>query len=155
MRSLDAFDPVGSDDVVSRVIHVELACGLDLAAVIVVELQVVGAVPRPGAGLVARRSAGVVFGFADLDPFRRERDARHEQRAHRERAHGAYDDAARHAAPAAVRESYATANVGFGNMGSGGSVIAFGGREQGCHGCSRSHRAYTARFSVSAGCCRR
>ena len=67
----------------------------------------------------------------------------------------AADDAARHAAPAAVRESYATANVGFGNMGSGGSVIAFGGREQGCHGCSRSHRAYTTRFSVSAGCCRR
>ena len=59
MRNVDAFDPFGSDDVGSRVIHVELACGLDLAAVIVVELQVVGAVPRPGTGLVARR--GVVL----------------------------------------------------------------------------------------------
>ena len=116
MRNVDAFDPFGSDDVGSRVIHVELACGLDLAAVIVVELQVVGAVPRPGAGFVARR--GVVLVAADLDPFRRERDARHEQRAHRERAHGAYDDVACHATPAAVREQRATVRVGLDNMGS-------------------------------------
>ena len=66
----------------------------------------------------------------------------------------AADDAARHAAPAAVCEQRATAHVGLDKMGSRGFVIALGGREQGGHGCSHPHRAYAITPSISAGCSR-
>ena len=153
--NLDAAAVVVSDGVVALVAHVELARCLDRAAVIAVELHVVGAVPAPGAGGVARRGAGVVLGAADVHPLGRERDARHEQRTYRERAYGAYNDAACHAAPAAVCEQRATAHVGLDKMGSRGFVIALGGREQGGHGYSHPHRAYAITPSISAGCSRR
>ena len=151
--NLDAAAVAVSDDVVALVAHVELARCLDRAAVIAVELHIVGAVPGPGAGLVA--CCSVVLSAADVDPLGRERDARHEQRAHRKRAYGAYNDAARHAAPAAVCEQRATAHVGLDKMGSRGFVIALGGREQGGHGYSHPHRAYAIKPSISAGCSRR
>ena len=145
----------GFHGVLALVRNVELACRVDRTAVIAVELHIVGAVPAPGAGLVACRGAGVVLGAADVHPLGRERDARHEQRAHRERAGQAADDAARHAAPAAVCEQRATAHVGLDKMGSRGFVIALGGREQGGHGYSHPHRAYAIKPSISAGCSRR
>ena len=143
---------LGFHGVLALVRNVELACSLDRTAVIAVELHVVGAVPGPGARLVAYRGASFIPGVADVDPLGRERDARHEQRAHRKRAYGACNDAACHAAPAAVCEQRATAHVGLDKMGSRGFVIALGGREQGGHGYSHPHRAYAITPSISAGC---
>ena len=147
---------LGFHGVLALVRNVELACSIDRTAVIAVELHIVGAVPGPGAGGVSRGPRGrFVADAADVHPLGRERDARHEQRAHRERAYGAYNDAACHAAPAAVCEQRATAHVGLDKMGSRGFVIALGGREQGGHGYSHPHRAYAIKPSISAGCSRR
>ena len=110
---------LGFHGVLALVGNVELARSLDRTAVIAVELHIVGAVPAPGAGGVSRGPRGrFVADAANVHPLRRERDARHEQRTYRERAGQAADDAARHAAPAAVREQRATVHVGLDKMGS-------------------------------------
>ena len=87
----DAIAVVVGDGVVARVAHVELALGLDCAAVVAVELHVVGAVPAPGARLVACRGAGVVLGAVNVDPLGGKRGVRHEQRAGADDAQGARD----------------------------------------------------------------
>ena len=138
IRDLDALAVVVGDGVIGRVAHVELARGLDCTAVIAVELHIVGAVPAPGSA-VARRGAGVVLGAADVDPFGGKRDARHEQRAHRERAGQAADDAAGHATPAPAREHGTVVRAGIGKVRSCKAVMLGGGRERG-HGCS--HLSY-------------
>ena len=139
IHNQDATAVLVGDGVIARVVYVELALGLDCTAVIAVELHIVGAVPAPGAGVVARRSAGVVLGAADVDPFGGKRDARHEQRAHRERAGQAADDAAGHAAPAPACEHGTVVRAGIGKVRSCRTVMLGGGRERG-HGCS--HLSY-------------
>lgn len=87
------------DQVVTRIGDVELATRGDGTAVVAVEPHVVGAVPGPGARLVACRRSGVVCRAADVDPLRGQGHVGHEEAARYRDAHGARDQAAGRARP--------------------------------------------------------
>ena len=106
----DALATIVRDGVAVLVGEVQATGGLDGAAIVAFELHVVGAVPAPGVGLVAR--CGVVLGAADIDPLRGHRGGRERERGRRDGAQATHDEATGGALP--IRPEHDARAIGTG-----------------------------------------